>query len=102
MVSCATSEIPDIWLNTYDPYKDVCYGVTTLSQKERELPPNACKRGLIIFSEDFVILKNSQYKNCINSKKCKQSVEVADDLMLTIDKAFYDVFGKSKTPLKGQ
>lgn len=93
--NCAGAEIPDIWVNTYDPYTDTCYGVSTLSGKERELPPNACKRGVVLFSEDYATLKKSLYKTCINMK-CKQSVEVLDDLFLTIDKAFEAVYGAKK------
>ena len=90
--NCAT-EIPDIWVNTYDPYSDTCYGATTVSGKERDLPPLECRRGVIIFSEDYAKLKKSMYKNCINSK-CKQSVEVVDQLFIAIDTAFDEVYGK--------
>lgn len=93
--NCGSVEVPDIWVNGYDVYSDTCYGATTVSGKERDLPPVACKRGVVIFSEDYVTLKKSIYKNCITNK-CKQSVEVLDQLFLAVDRAFDEVYGSSK------
>lgn len=96
-VSCASNKISDIWVNVYDPYVDKCYGVKTVSRTERELPPEQCKRGVVIFSEDYTILKNDQYKNCLMAgDKCKQVVEVLDQAVMTADKAFYEVYGGKK------
>ena len=99
LISCAT-EIPDFRIDLTLPGSEDCYGKYVVSQKSERIPKDnpICKerkrKALSIAPDQYSILKKGTYKNCIYSK-CKQAVEVIDELVLTIDKAVESVYGGS-------
>lgn len=92
LVSCASVEIPEFKAHVVNPYEQNCYGVNVITLEDEVLPKAACYRGVVLFSEDYAKIKKAFYKSCLNAK-CKQSVEVLDQLFITIDKAVAEVYG---------
>jgi hypothetical protein len=71
------------------PYSGNCFFVNAVSGKEQEFPESECeamkKRGLIILSDDWKIIRQNFQENC-QAFQCKQLVGQFDQLFLVIDK----------------
>ncbi len=72
------------------PASGDCFGVRVMSAKERTLPREQCdalkKRGIIITSNEWKMLKRDIQTNCQHAK-CKQITGAADGLFIAIDEA---------------
>jgi len=92
--SCATVEVPDFYAYVNLPASDTGFGVMTVSRTEKVIPKDEWaekrKRGIIIFSEDWSILKKTIRKNCITNK-CTKTVGALDGLFLALDNALKQV-----------
>ena len=88
--SCATVEVPDFKAYVELPASKKGFGVTTVTHKEHEISSEKWiekkKRAILIFSEDWLILKRTIRKNCITND-CNQAIGALDGLFLTIDQA---------------
>lgn len=97
--ACATVEIPDFKAHITLPASGDGYYVNTVSDKEGRIPREEWetlrKRGIVLLSDDWAILRYTILKNCL-SNECKDTVGVFDDLFYTIDEAL-----KQTTILKG-
>lgn len=90
LASCSSVEIPDFKAHITLPASGDGYWVKTVSQEEGRIPHAQWditrKRGIIILSEDWAILRSTILKNCL-TMKCKQSVGAFDGLFYSIDEA---------------
>jgi hypothetical protein len=93
--SLAGSGCPSMKLNDFKagvtlPYSEKCFFVNAISGKETEYPADQCERmkkaGLIILSEDWLIIRKNFQINC-QLLQCKQLVGKFDQLFLTLDKS---------------
>ena len=88
---CAHIKIPDFRAHITLPASGDGYWVNTVSNKEGLIPKTEWdvkkKRGIVLFSEDWMILRNTLLQNCL-SNDCKDAVGIFDDLFYSIDKAF--------------
>ena len=91
---CATIEVPDFYAYVELPASKDGFGIKTVSRTENTIPASEWKekrrRGIIIFSEDWLILKRTIRKNCITNK-CKQAIGALDGLFYAIDDALLKV-----------
>lgn len=89
-VGCASVEIPDFKAHITLPASGDGYYVKTVSAEEGRVPKaewnEARKRGIVILSEDWQILRYTILKNCL-TMKCKQAVGTFDQLFYTLDDA---------------
>ncbi len=87
---CATVEMPDFYAYVTLPASGNGFGVATVSRTEVTIPKEQWdeqkRRGIIILSKDWKILKKTVRKNCITNK-CKQAVGALDGLFFAIDRA---------------
>lgn len=90
LTGCASVSIPDFKAHITLPASEDGYWVKTISNEEGRIPKAEWdvkkKRGLVILSEDWAILKYTLLKNCL-SNDCKDTVGVLDDLFYTLDMA---------------
>lgn len=91
---CATVEVPDFHAYVTLPASGDGFGVKTVSKTEKVIPAKEWeevrKRGIVILSEDWKILKRTVRKNCITNK-CEQAVGALDGLFLALDHALKKV-----------
>lgn len=91
---CASVEIPDFKAYITLPASGDGYYVKTVSPEDgrvsKEQWDETRKRGIIILSEDWAILRYSLLKQCL-TKKCKQAVGAFDGLFNSIDEALKKV-----------
>lgn len=87
---CATVEMPDFYAHVTLPASGDGFGVSTVSRQEKTIPREQWeeqkKRGIVILSKDWKILKKTVRKNCITNK-CKQAIGALDGLFFAIDSA---------------
>ncbi len=90
LVGCAQVEIPDFKAHITLPASGDGYWVKTVSTDEGRIPKEQWettrKRGIIILSEDWQILRKTLLKNCL-TMDCKQAVGAFDGLFNTLDDA---------------
>jgi hypothetical protein len=88
LAGCASVEIPDFKAHITLPASGDGYWVKTVSTDEGRIPKEQWditrRRGIVILSEDWKILRFSLMKNCL-TMKCKQAVGAFDDLFYTLD-----------------
>lgn len=89
-LGCASVKIPDFKAHITLPASGDGYWVKTVSTEEGRVPKDewdvARKRGIIILSEDWAILRYTLLKNCL-TMECKQAVGVFDNLFYSLDDA---------------
>lgn len=89
-VGCASVEIPDFKAHITLPASGDGYYVKTVSEDEGRVPKvewdKMRKRGIVILSDDWAILRYTILKNCL-TMECKQAVGTFDKLFFTIDEA---------------
>lgn len=82
-------EVADFKVGVTLPASEDCFFINVVSKKETRYPADQCaqmkKRGLVILSEDYKILRQSVQKNC-QMHQCKQLVGAFDELFIQIDK----------------
>lgn len=90
LAGCSTVSIPDFKAHITLPASGDGYWVNTVSEKEGRIPKKEWdikkKRGIVLLSEDWAILRNTVLKNCLSSN-CKDAVGVFDDLFKSLDTA---------------
>lgn len=90
-IGCSTVRIPDFKAHVTLPASGDGYWVKTVSPEEGRIPKaqwdEMKKRGIILMSEDWAILRNTVLKNCL-SRDCKDTVGIFDELFYSIDEAF--------------
>ena len=89
---CAgTVAIPDFKAHITLPASGDGYWVKTVSSDEGRIPKDEWekkrKRGIIILSEDWAILRNVLLENCLTNSTCKNAVGTFDNLFKAIDDA---------------
>lgn len=79
------------------PASEDGYGINVISKKEVRIPKaewdQLKKRGVILLSDDYKLLRQSIQKNC-QTFKCKQIVGAFDGLFLSIDEALQQIPGQ--------
>lgn len=89
--SCASVQIPDFKAYVTLPASGDGFYVKTVSDEEGTIPKaewdKMRKRGIIILSDDWAILRNTMLKNCLSNKSCTDTVGVLDNLFYSIDQA---------------
>ena len=89
---CSTlrTKIPDFKAHITLPASGDGYWVKTVSDQEGRIPKEHWdilrKRGIVLLSEDWAILRNTVLKNCL-SQDCKDTVGVFDELFYNLDAA---------------
>ncbi len=90
LVGCASIEIPDFKAHITLPASGDGYWVKTVSTDEGRIPKEEWdvtrKRGIVILSEDWTILRYTILKNCL-TMECKQAVGTFDNLFHTLGEA---------------
>jgi hypothetical protein len=92
VVGCASVEIPDFKAHITLPASQDGFYVKTVSDEEGTIPAAEWKKTLaekahiILFSEDWSILRFTILKNCL-TMDCQQSVGALDFLFETVDSA---------------
>jgi len=94
ILGCATVRIPDFKVYVTLPYSGDGKWVKTISTEEGRIPKSEWdllkKRGLVILSEDWQVLRYTLMKNCLTNS-CKDTVGVFDGLFYTLDSALKEV-----------
>lgn len=92
---CATVKIPDFKAHITLPASEDGYWVKTVSSDEGRIPKEEWaikrKRGVIILSEDWAILRNTLLQNCLTNTSCKDVVGTFDGLFHSLDDALKKV-----------
>ncbi len=94
---CATfqNEIPDFKAHITLPASGDGYWVKTVSAAEGRIPHEqwavTSKRGIIILSEDWQILRFTLLKNCLSNTACESVIGTFDNLFKAIDEALKKV-----------
>lgn len=87
---CATLEIPDFKAHITLPASGDGYYVKTVSEEEGRIPKEEWekirKRGIVVLSEDWSILRYTILKNCL-TLECKNAVGTFDGLFYSLDEA---------------
>ena len=87
---CATVRIPDFKAYITLPASGDGYWIQTVSTGEGRIPKAEWevtkRRGIVILSEDWAILKNTVMKNCLTNQ-CKDTVGAFDNLFNAVDSA---------------
>lgn len=88
---CSTIQIPELRPGITLPASGDGYRVDTVTGKDETIPAEKWKlmlpRAIVIFSDDWAILKTVTLNNCMQSDKCAQAVGVLDSLFQIIDQA---------------
>lgn len=98
--ACASVEIPDFKAHMTLPASRDGFWVQTVSEDEGVIPAAEWRAKLdstphiILFSEDWSILRFSILKNCL-SMECKQAVGALDGLFYALDNALKTLPGVS-------
>jgi hypothetical protein len=93
LTGCTTfkNEIPDFKAHITLPASGDGYWVKTVSPDEGRIPKEEwaikSRRGIIILSEDWAILRFTLLKNCLNNTSCETVIGTFDNLFKTIDDA---------------
>ena len=99
LVGCASVDIPDFKAHITLPASGDGYYVKTVSEEEGRVPKEiwdqSRKRGIVILSEDWAILRYTILKNCLTNK-CKQVVGTFDELFESLDEALKKVSNEDK------
>jgi len=89
---CATVKIPDFKAHITLPASEDGYWIMTVSNKEGRIPKaewdKLKKRGIVILSEDWQILRYTLMKNCLSNKSCQDTIGAFDALFYSVDSAF--------------
>jgi len=89
-MACATVKIPNFKAHITLPASGDGYYVKTVSGEEGRIPKEQwqeiSKRGIIILSEDWAILRNTVLENCLRHQ-CDDTVGLLDELFYTLDKS---------------
>lgn len=100
LTGCASVQVPDFKAHITLPASGDGYWVKTVSDEEGRIPKEKWditrKRGIVLLSEDWAILRNTVLKNCLTNE-CKDTVGIFDELFYTIDSSL----GKTQK-LKGK
>lgn len=87
-------EIPEFKTYVTLPASGDGHGVSTINHTQVRIPKTEWDkkkpRAILLFSEDWAILKTSLSKNCLTNQ-CKQSIGALDDLFKTIDEGLKQV-----------
>jgi hypothetical protein len=90
LFGCASVEIPDFKAHITLPASGDGYWIKTVSPNEGRIPKEQWdkirKRGIILLSDDWKILRYTLLKNCLTIS-CKQAVGSFDGLFYTLDQA---------------
>ena len=92
MLGCSSLEIPDFKAHITLPASQDGFWVKTVSADEGTIPKDEwaktlkTKPHIILFSEDWAILRFTLLKACL-SLECKDAVGLFDDLFYTFDSA---------------
>lgn len=90
LAACASVQIPDFKAHITLPASGDGYYVKTVSPDEGLVPKAQWeimrKRGIVILSEDWAILRYTLLKNCL-TMECKQAVGAFDGLFESLDNA---------------
>lgn len=74
------------------------FGVNTTTKKEITIPRKEWdeqkKKGIVILSKDWKVLKKTVRKNCLNSRQCVEAVGALDALFYVIDNGFQQMQGR--------
>lgn len=93
---CATYQVPDFKAYLTLPASEDGFGISTISRKEVRIPKaqwnELKKRGIVLLSEDYAVLKKSIRQNC-SMRQCTQLIGYFDELFLTLDGALNKVNG---------
>lgn len=93
-LSCAQMQISDFQVFVALPASGDCFGIRVLSKKEVRLKRSECedlvKRGLILTSENWRLIRGDIQTNCQNSQ-CLQLTGRFDNLFIAIDKGLQQV-----------
>lgn len=88
MTACAGVKIPDFKAHITLPASGDGYWVKTVTEEEGRIPKAEWditkKRGIVLLSEDWAILRNVVLKNCL-SNECKDTVGIFDDIFNKLD-----------------
>lgn len=94
LLSCASYKVPNFKAYITLPASEDGFGITTVTKEETRIPKGEWeekkKRGIIILSEDYAILKISIKQNC-RMRQCEQLVGYFDQLFLSLDDALQKV-----------
>lgn len=98
LTGCATVKIPDFKAHITLPASGDGYWVKTVTPEEGRIPKDQwaqkAKRGIVLLSEDWAILRNTLLENCLSNASCKQVVGTFDSLFYALD----DALKKSPKP----
>ena len=90
-IGCATVRIPDFRAYITLPASGDGYWIKTVSNEEGRIPKEQWdvqkKRGIVILSEDWQILRYTVMKNCLMNQSCKDTVGAFDALFYSVDEA---------------
>lgn len=90
LASCSTIEIPNFKTYVTLPASGNGHSIETITHKQEIIPKEIWDkkkpRAILLFSEDWEILKKSLIQNCLTNE-CKQSVGALDGLFFAIDDA---------------
>ncbi len=85
---CASVTIPDFKAHITLPASEDGYWVKTVSDEEGRIPKAEWevlkKRGIVLLSEDWAILRYTLLKNCL-SNECTDTIGILDELFYAID-----------------
>lgn len=88
---CSHVKIPDFKAHITLPASGDGYWIKTVSNEEGRIPKakwdELKKRGIVILSEDWQILRRVVMKNCLMNKSCQDTVGAFDSLFYSIDEA---------------
>jgi hypothetical protein len=94
LVGCSTVQVPDFTAYVTLPAGGDGFGITTVSKKEIIVPQTEWeemkKRGIVVLSGDWKILKQTIRQNCITNR-CEQAIGAVDSLFYAIDDALKKV-----------
>ncbi len=87
---CASIEIPNFKAHITLPASGDGYYVKTVGTEEGRIPKEEWeiirKRGIVVLSEDWAILRYTILKNCL-TMECKNAVGTFDGLFYSLDEA---------------
>ena len=95
LTGCAHVKIPDFKAHITLPASGDGYWIKTVSNEEGRIPKQEWdelkKRGIVILSEDWQILRYTVMKNCLTNKSCKDTVGAFDALFESVDSALRSI-----------
>lgn len=92
--ACANMQVSDWRAYIVLPATGDCYGINVVSRKETRIPRDQCveiaKRGIILTSENYKMLREDIQTNCQMSE-CTQLIGRFDNLFIAIDKGLQQI-----------